>query len=197
MPLCACYRIGQSTQPWMQPISGASFGWNDSKKQYFFGLHPGVLMTASGFIEDIILAPGYLADPRLLIGYLDECQQQGRTLCGQDWVIDKGFGHKALAAAASEQEDVSLLARSRDYRRAWHEKDLPPVFWQLLLDKIRKPIEGVLSVLTECFGIEHVLARSDVGIYRRTQAKGTAFALARYFNKALGVPPMNVTRYAV
>lgn len=31
-------------------------------------------MTASGFIEDILLALGYMADPRLLIGYLDECQ---------------------------------------------------------------------------------------------------------------------------
>ena len=62
---------------------------------------------------------------------------------------------------------------------------------------IRKPIEGVLSVLTECFGIEHMLARSDEGIYRRTQAKATAFSLARYFNVALGLDTMNVTRYAV
>ncbi len=197
MPLCACYRIGQSTQPWMQPISGASFGWNDSKKQFFFGLHPCLVLTASGYIDDIILAPGHMADTRLLAGYLDECQQQERILCGQDWIMDKGFGHKALTAAAAEQEDVFLLARSRDYKKAWYEKELPPVFWQLLLDKIRKPIEGVISVLTECFGIEHMLARSDEGIYRRTQAKATAFSLARYFNTALGLDTMNVTRYAV
>ena len=82
--------------------------------------------------------------------------------------MDKGFGHKALTQAAAVQEDVFLLARCRDYKKAWYEKEMPPVFWQLLLDKIRKPIEGVISVLTECLGIEHILARSDAGIYRRT-----------------------------
>jgi hypothetical protein len=196
MPLCACYRIRQSSQPWMQPISGASFGWNDSKRQYYFGLHPGVLMTASGYVEDIVLAPGSCSDPHLLACYLAECQERGRDLSGQDWVMDKGFTGKALAKAAA-QEDVFLLARSRDYQKHWYQKGLPPVFWQCLLDKVRKPIEGVIGVLTGCFGIEHVLARSDIGVYRRTQAKATAFSLARYFNQALGLDPMNIARYAV
>ena len=55
----------------------------------------------------------------------------------------------------------------------------------------------MISVLTECFGIEHILVRSDLGLYRRTQAKATAFSLARYFNQALGLEPMNIARYAV
>ena len=63
--------------------------------------------------------------------------------------------------------------------------------------RVVKPIEGVISVLTENMGIEHLLVRSDLGIYRRTQAKATAFSLARYFNDVLGLSPMNVTRYAV
>jgi hypothetical protein len=42
-----------------------------------------------------------------------------------------------------------------------------------------------------------LLVRSDIGVYRRTQAKATAFSLARYFNDVLGLAPMNVTRYAV
>jgi hypothetical protein len=42
-----------------------------------------------------------------------------------------------------------------------------------------------------------MLARSDAGIDRRTQAKATAFSLARYFNQALGIEPMNIARYAV
>src|SRR5262249_31104738 len=45
MPLCACYRIRQSTQP----ISGSTFGYNSSKQEYYFGLHPGLLVTGSGF----------------------------------------------------------------------------------------------------------------------------------------------------
>ena len=61
----------------------------------------------------------------------------------------------------------------------------------------RKPIEGVLSVLTENFGMEHILVRSDIGLYRRTQAKATAYSLARYFNDVLEREPMNVSRYAV
>jgi hypothetical protein len=55
-----------------------------------------------------------------------------------------------------------LLARQRDY--TCHKSD----FWQQLLDKLRKPIDGVISVLTECFGIAHLLVRGDLGIYRRT-----------------------------
>ena len=197
MPLCACYRIRQSSQPWMQPISGAEFGYNSSKKQYYFGLHSGLLMTASGYIKDIILAPGSCSDPHLLAAYLSECQREGRDLAGQDWVMDKGFTGKDLAEAAAAQEDVFLLIRERDYQKHWYQKDMPPVFWQTLIDKVRKPIEGVIGVLTECFGIEHMLARSDAGIDRRTQAKATAFSLARYFNQVLGIEPMNVARYAV
>jgi hypothetical protein len=197
MPLCACYRIRQSTQPWMQPISGAEFGYNSSKKQFYFGLHPALLMTGSGYIEDIILAPGSCSDPHLLASYLAECQREGRDLSGQDWVMDKGFIGKALVQAAKEQEDVCLLVRERDYQKHWYQKQMPPVFWQCLLDKVRKPIEGVIGTLTECFGIEHMLARSDAGIDRRTQAKATAFSLARYFNQALGIEPMNIARYAV
>jgi hypothetical protein len=55
----------------------------------------------------------------------------------------------------------------------------------------------VISVLTENFGLEHILVRTDLGLSRRTQAKATAFSLARYFNDGLGIEPMNVARYAV
>jgi hypothetical protein len=44
MPLCACYRIRQSNQP----ISGSSFAYNSSKCEYYFGLHPGLLLTEHG-----------------------------------------------------------------------------------------------------------------------------------------------------
>lgn len=187
MPLCACYRIRQSGQP----ISGSGFAFNSSKQEYYFGLHPGVLMTESGFIEDIILAPAHYGDVSWLEAYLDECLQAGRDLAGQEWVMDKGFVSKPLKERAKILLGVTLLARQRDYKKT------PADFWQKLLDRIRKPIEGVISVLTECFGIEHLLVRSDIGVYRRTQAKATAFTLARYCNEVLGVAPMNIARYAV
>ena len=44
---------------------------------------------------------------------------------------------------------------------------------------------------------ETVYAGTDLGLYRRTQAKATAFALARYFNRVLGLEPLNIARYAV
>ena len=40
-------------------------------------------------------------------------------------------------------------------------------------------------------------APTDFGIYRRLQAKATAFSLARYFNRVLGFDPMDLARYAV
>jgi hypothetical protein len=46
-------------------------------------------------------------------------------------------------------------------------------------------------------GIEHILAKTDLGIYRRLQAKATAVSLARYFNRALGLDLLGLARYAV
>ena len=187
LPLCACYRIRQSRLP----ITGSTFGYNDSKRQFFFGLHPGLLLTGSGYIDDLFLAPGNCNDAPLLAAYLDECVQGQRDLSGQEWYMDKGFVSKALRRRAKELLGVNLLARPRQ------KKGEEPTFWQRLQEQIRKPIEGVLSVLTECLGVEHLLVKTDVGVYRRTQAKATAFSLARYFNHLLGIEPMNIARYAV
>lgn len=187
MPLCACYRIAQSTQP----ISGSSFGYNSSKKVYYFGLHPGLLLRENGYIDDLFLGPGYLHDVPLLMAYLDECIDEERDVSQQEWIMDKGFINQALQQAAKQVLGLTLLIRQRDY------KGRGIAFFQRLLDKLRKPIEGVISVLTENFGIEHLLVKTDIGVYRRTQAKATAFSLARYFNDVLDLPPMNVTRYAV
>jgi hypothetical protein len=187
MPLCACYRIRQSSMP----ISGSSFGYNSSKCQYYFGLHPGLLLTEGGYIDDLFLAPGYIADPDLLQEYLDVCIDEGRDLWGQEWIADKGFVGNALKQAAKTLLGLTLLVRQRDYKGRF----IP--FFQHILDKLRKPIEGVLSVLTENFGIEHLLVKTDIGVYRRTQAKATAYSLARYFNDVLGLAPMDIARYAV
>ena len=187
MPLCACYRIRQSSQP----ISGSGFAYNSSKQEYYFGLHPGLIMTQSGYLVDIVLAPASLNDVGWLEAYLDECLEWERDLSGQEWVLDKGFVSQPLKHKAKMLLNLLLLARRRDYHKQ------PPDFWQRLLDRVRKPIEGVISVLTECFGIEHLLVRSDIGLYRRTQAKATAFSLARYCNQVLGIAPMNIARYAV
>lgn len=187
MPLCACYRIRQSSMP----ISGSSFGYNSSKCEYYFGLHPGLLLTERGYIDDLFLAPGYIADPDLLTAYLDVCIEEGRDLSGQEWIADKGFVKKALKQAAKMLLGLTLLVRQRDYNGRF----VP--FFQHLLDKLRKPIEGVLSVLTENFGLEHLLVKTDIGVYRRTQAKATAYSLARYFNDVLGLAPMDIARYAV
>jgi len=191
MPLCACYRIQQSSQP----ITGSCFAYNSSKKQYYFGLHPAVLMTASGYIDDIILAPGYCGDVPLLAEYLNECLCRGIDISFQDWLMDKGFYSKPLAKVAQEVLGVNLLARKRDYAKQLD--GLPPVFWQILIDKVRKPIESVIANLTQCFGVEHMLVRSDWGLFRRMQAKATAFSLARYFNQGLERDPMNIAHYAV
>jgi len=190
MPLCACYRIRQSSQP----ISGSAFGYNSSKRQYFFGLHPGLLVTGTGFIEDIVLAPGNCSDITLLSAYLDQCIDEGRDLSHQEWAMDKGFFSKPLKQEASRRTGVNLMARQRDY--GLKEGEQPP-FWQQMLDQLRKPIEGIISVLTECFGMEHLLVKTEWGIYRRAEAKITAFSIARYFNQVLNLEPMNIARYAV
>jgi hypothetical protein len=187
LPLCACYRIRQSSRP----ISGATFGYNAAKKQFFHGLRPQLLLTGSGFIDDLILAPGNCHDTPALAFYLDECVERGRELAGQCWVMDNGYSNPALARWAQQRLGLTLLARQRD-----RQNELPSA-WQQTVDRVRKPIEGVIATLTECLGIEHILAKTDWGIYRRLQAKATAFSLARYFNRVLGFDPMDLARYAV
>ena len=54
LPLCANYRVLQSSQP----ISGTAWGYCASKKEYYFGLHPLALMTEQGFMKELFLAPG-------------------------------------------------------------------------------------------------------------------------------------------
>jgi hypothetical protein len=187
LPLCACYRIRQSSLP----ISGATFGYNAAKKQFFHGLHPQLLLTGSGFIDDLILAPGNCNDTPALAFYLDECVELGRELAGQVWVLDNGYSNPQIVRWAKERLGLTLLVRQRDPRNS------EPSFWQRTLDQVRKPIEGAIAVLTECLGIEHILAKTDLGIYRRLQAKATAVSLARYFNRALGLDPLDLARYAV
>ena len=87
MPLCACYRIAQSTQP----ISVSSFGYNSSNNVYCFGLPPGSLLTEHGYSDDLFLGPGYLHDVPLLTAYLDECIDEERDASQQEWIMDKGF----------------------------------------------------------------------------------------------------------
>lgn len=187
MPLCACYRLFQSPMP----ISGSTFGYNVSKRCWYFGLRPGVLTTASGFIEDIILSPGNCNDTPFLANYLDERVEHGPDVSGQDWFMDKGFRNAKLVQWAKEKLNLNLLARRSD------KPNEEPSFFQVLIDKVRKPIERVISVLCECFGIEHMLVRTDIGLYRRIQTIATAFSLARYFNLVTGRQPMNIAAYAV
>jgi hypothetical protein len=187
LPLCACFRIRQSSLP----ISGATFGYNAAKKQFFHGLRPQLLLTGSGFIDDLILAPGNCNDTPALAFYLDECVELGRALAGQTWVVDKGYFNRELARWAKERLGLTVLMRERD------RPDALPSFWQQTLDRVRKPIEGAIATLVECMGIEQIRARTDFGIYRRVQAKATAFSLARYFNRALGLDLLDLARYAV
>ncbi len=121
-----------------------------------------------------------------LASYLDERAELKRDISGQEWILDKGYASKDLKAAALAMFNVKLLARNRDM------KGVEPDHWQRLGDKLRRPIEGVVSFLAECFNIEHMLVRSDVGIYRRTQAKATAFTPGRYLSEALANPAMSI-----
>ncbi len=187
MPLCACYRIRQSSLP----IESAQFGWNETKRLYYYGLRPHLLLTLSGFVVDLFLAPGNCNDTPGLAAYLDECVDQGRDVSGQAWIMDKGYCNRKLALWAKERLGLTLLARQKERRGAL------PSSWQATLDQVRKPIEGVISVLATCFGIEQLRVKTDRGLYRRVQAKATAFSLARYINRALGLEAMNIARYAV
>ena len=186
LPLCANFRVFQSSQP----ISGTAWGYCSSKKQYYFGLHPLALVTEHGFVDELFLAPGDKGDSPLLTSFLNECKRLGKDVSGQEWIGDKGFVEKARELWAKSQFGLTLHIRQRDY------KDWTPTF-QKLLDRLRRPIEGLLSVLTDGFHLSDMLVKTDIGIYRRVEAKIAAFNLARYFNLVLGRELSEVARYAV
>jgi hypothetical protein len=52
-------------------------------------------------------------------------------------------------------------------------------------------------VLTRCFHLSDLLVKTDLGLYRRVEAKVTAFNLVRYFNLVLGRELSDVARYAI
>jgi Transposase DDE domain len=187
LSLCACYRIHHSNFP----VEGSAFGRCASKRAFFFGLRPQVLVTFSGFIVDIALAAGNCADSTALALYLNECQERGRDLRGQTWLLDKGYRNQAVVRQAKEQLGLTLLVREQE------PKGSEPSAWQLQLDAFRRGIEGLIGLLSTLFGIEHLLATTAIGVFRRVQAKATAFTLARYFNRALGLPDLDIARYAV
>jgi hypothetical protein len=187
LPVCACYRIRQSTLP----LPNAAFGRNDSKRIFYYGFRPGLLMTRSGFVIDLILAPGNCNDTKLLAHYLDECRERGQSLAGQVWIMDKGFRNRQLVQWARDRLGLHLCPQQQE------EPEALPSYWQATLAQLRKPIEGVLAVLTECFSLEHLAVKTEIGLYRRLQAKATAFSLARYFNRVLGREPLHIARYAV
>jgi hypothetical protein len=186
LPLCANCRVLQSSHP----ISGTTWGYCASKKQYYFGLHPLALITEDGFVDELVLAPGDKGDSGLLNAFLSECERRGKPVAGQEWIADKGFVSKTRQQWAKSLLGLTLHIRQRDYA------DFVP-FFQRLLDQLRHPIEGFLSVLTQCFHLADMLVKTDIGIYRRVEAKVTAFSLARYFNLVLGHKLSDVTRYAV
>jgi hypothetical protein len=186
LPLCANFRVFQSSQP----ISGTAWGYCSSKKQYYFGLHPLALMTEDGFVDELFLAPGDMADSPLLTSFLNECRRLDKDISGQEWIGDKGFVDKSRQLWAKSMLGLTLHIRQRDY------KDWIPAF-QKLLDRLRRPIEGFLSVLMDGFHLSDMLVKTDIGIYRRVEAKMAAFNLARYFNLVLGRELSEVARYAV
>ena len=173
LPLCACYRIRNATRP----VEGADFGYCASKRQFYFGLRPHLLTTFSQYLVDLCLAPGNCADVKALALYLDECADEERCLAGQIWLLDSGYQSKPVQAAAQRLHGLTLLVGEQ---AAW-----------------RRPIEGVISVLCSLFHLEDILATTGIGLYRRCQAKVTAFNLARYFNQVLHREPLDLARYAV
>jgi len=173
LPLCACYRIQDSNQP----VEGSAFGYCASKREFYFGLRPHVLATYGSYLVDLILAPGNFPDVKTLALYLDECAEREVKLTGQVWLVDNGYRSQKVAHHARTHHGLELLVGK-------------PAEW-------RRPIEGIISVLCSLFHLENILATTGLGLYRRCQAKITAFNLGRYFNQVLGRDPLDLAHYAV
>ena len=144
---------------------GATYSFNPSKKQTYFGYKVHVLSTSDGIIKAFEVTPANI-DDRLGLEDLSLTLREGSVI-----VADKGYVSESLAEKLKAQGKI-LLALKRKNAHQPYPEDL-----RKLVFKIRRRIETSFSQLTEQFNVERVLTKSLGGLCIRLLTKFLAFNL--------------------
>jgi hypothetical protein len=154
----------------------ASYGYNATKKQTFYGFKLHVVTTADGIIVDFALAPAHLTDGTFTA-----------QLLGNKYHLlalgDKGYIDAPLQADLANMHDVLLLTPKRENQQVQLPQQLTA-----LINHFRQMIETINSQLAGQLQIETNKAKRMSGLVARLQAKLAAHTLGMYLNVLTGRP---------
>src|SRR5918997_3376690 len=154
----------------------ASYGYNATKKQTFYGFKLHVVTTADGIIVDFALAPAHLSDGTFTAQLLGD-KYHLLTLG------DKAYIDAPLQADLAATHDVLLLTPKRENQRVQ-----VPTETTALINHFRQMIETINSQLAGHLQIETNKAKRMSGLVARLQAKLAAHTLGMYLNVLTGRP---------
>ena len=154
----------------------ASYGYNATKKQTFYGFKLHVVTTADGIIVDFALAPAHLSDGTFTT-----------QLLGNKYHLlalgDKAYIDAPLQAELASTHDLLLLTPKRENQRVQLPKALTA-----LINHFRQMIETINSQLAGQLQIETNKAKRMSGLVARLHAKLAAHTLGMYLNVLTGQP---------
>ena len=132
-------------------VGNQYFGVVTSKKGKVFGLRLHLTTTVDQLIDEWLLAPAAVLDPKALEALLQDCQDL--TLIG-----DKIYNDADLEAQLWRTRRILLLPlRKANQKQQW------PADIRRILGRVRHRVETVFSVLTTTFNIGRPRGRSLAG----------------------------------
>ena len=170
MPLC-----GFSRAPSCRCFNGvATYGYCAAKKQFYYGFHGHLLISATGVITGFSLTPANGSEREAL---WDMVQMIHGLLIG-----DKGY----LSAALQQELRALGVELETALRSNMHDTREPA--WVALLKRMRRLIETVIGQLVERFSIEKVWARDLWHLTSRINRKLLAHTVCRWLNRNSAEP---------
>src|SRR5215210_5278754 len=163
----------------------ATYGYNATKKQTFYGFKLHLLTTADGIITDFALAPAHLTDGT----FTDQLLRDKTDLLA---LGDKAYINALLQGELHELHGVTLLTAQRENQRMQVPEGLGR-----LVSHFRQMIEPITSQLAGQFAIELNKAKSMSGLLARVMAKLAAHTLGMYLNVMTGQPLRALAALAV
>lgn len=163
----------------------ATYGYNATKKQTFYGFKLHLLTTADGIITDFALAPAHFSDG----SFTDQLLRDKTELLA---LGDKAYINALLQGELYELHGVRLLTPQRDNQH----QQLPDGLTRLV-SHFRQMIETINSQLAGQFNIETNKAKCLSGLLARLQAKLAAHTLGLYLNVITGQPLRALAALAV
>jgi hypothetical protein len=172
VPVVQFHLVPSSTGDWNE--HGATFGKVASKKETIYGYKLHLLVTLSGVIVDVTLAPANATDLQVGVELLE-------AHTDIDVFGDKGYISAAEATRLWAANRIRLVTIPRR-----NQKQQVSAETARLINGARQIIETVNDQLTEQFHMETNHAHTFWGLCTRLMSKLTAHTLSIYLNRLLG-----------